>query len=312
MFKSTVKGELITVFSSCGSNPLQLWQVEVKNGHVKRMTDGDISSFVLEIYGCNVSTTYIVAPKGTKGLGINLPYMVMLVKNMNKPFTFEVTIIDGNGVRRRIRVSTFQSKTQIQPLSASMPIALHAGWNKVQVNLAEYTSRSFHTQFAEVANVKVNANIRLRRIYFCESLLSEDELPHDYRLYKPAPTVIKKVRTKEEDKENKKKPPVDITANEIKGSKMNIKLESKTLISKIDKVEGTPAAAASTESEVKVKVDPQAAANEQNTSPEVDTVIEQAAEEAETSIKEEESALKGELPVTEEEIAPEDTKGVSP
>lgn len=34
----------------------------VRNGHIKRLTDADIQSSVLEIMGSNVSTTYITTP----------------------------------------------------------------------------------------------------------------------------------------------------------------------------------------------------------------------------------------------------------
>ena len=76
-----------------GSKPLQIWDKKVRNGHIKRITDPDIQSFVLEIVGTNVSTTFITCPADPrKTLGIKLPYLVMIVKNMKKYFTFEVQV----------------------------------------------------------------------------------------------------------------------------------------------------------------------------------------------------------------------------
>ena len=67
--------------------------IKVRNGHIKRITDQDIQSFVLEIVGTNVSTTYITCPADPKKtLGIKLPYLVMIIKNMKKYFTFEVQV----------------------------------------------------------------------------------------------------------------------------------------------------------------------------------------------------------------------------
>ena len=55
----------------------------VHNGHIKRLTDCDIQSSVLEIMGTNVSTTYISAPEDAKQhLGIKLPFLVMIIKNV--------------------------------------------------------------------------------------------------------------------------------------------------------------------------------------------------------------------------------------
>ena len=53
----------------------------------------NMKSLVLEIVGTNVSTTYITCPADPKKtLGIKLPYLVMIVKNMKKYFTFEVQV----------------------------------------------------------------------------------------------------------------------------------------------------------------------------------------------------------------------------
>lgn len=58
--------------------------VQVRNGHIKRITDQDIQSSVLEIMGTNVSTNYITCPAHPKKtLGIKLPFLVMIIKNVS-------------------------------------------------------------------------------------------------------------------------------------------------------------------------------------------------------------------------------------
>lgn len=70
----------------------------VENGHIKRVMDEDIQSSVLEVAGANVSTAYITCPADpAKTLGIKLPFLVMIVKNLNKYFTFEVQVRAGRG-----------------------------------------------------------------------------------------------------------------------------------------------------------------------------------------------------------------------
>lgn len=65
------------------SKPLQIWNKKVRNGHIKRITDADIQSSVLEIMGTNVSTTFIECPsEKKKTLGIKLPFLVMIIKNV--------------------------------------------------------------------------------------------------------------------------------------------------------------------------------------------------------------------------------------
>merc|ERR1712107_454832 len=137
------------ILYSIGSKPLQIWDKKVRNGHIKRITDQDIQSFVLEIVGTNVSTTYITCPADPKKtLGIKLPYLVMIIKNMKKYFTFEVQVLDDKNVRRRFRASNYQSTTRckdmwkfscvnfinrVKPFICTMPMRLDDGWNQIQV-----------------------------------------------------------------------------------------------------------------------------------------------------------------------------------
>ena len=107
-----------------------------------------------------------------KTLGIKLPYLVMIIKNMKKYFTFEVQVrigwiktailvqfvwlmltkilkqvLDDKNVRRRFRASNYQSTTRwasrdsketncyfrVKPFICTMPMRLDDGWNQIQV-----------------------------------------------------------------------------------------------------------------------------------------------------------------------------------
>jgi hypothetical protein len=71
---------------------------QVKNGHIRRVVDDEVRSLVLEISGTNVATTYITCPiKPRLSLGIKLPFLVMIIKNMKKYFTFEIQILGRGG-----------------------------------------------------------------------------------------------------------------------------------------------------------------------------------------------------------------------
>lgn len=93
MFKNTFQSGFLSILYSIGSKPLQIWDKQVRNGHIKRITDNDIQSLVLEIVGSNVSTAYIICPGDQdKTLGIKLPFLVFIVKNLKKYFTFEIQV----------------------------------------------------------------------------------------------------------------------------------------------------------------------------------------------------------------------------
>lgn len=200
MFKNTYQSGLLSVFYSCGSNPLSIWESEVHNGHIKRLTDNEVNSIVLEIVSTNVATTFIACPKNKQVLGIRLPFLVMIVKNLKRYFSFEITILDDKGMRRRFRISNFQSTTKIKPFCTTMPIGLSGGWNQIQFNLSDFTKRAYGTQFLETLRVQVHANVRLRRIYFADRLYTEEELPQDYKLYLPLERKKKREDKKEEAK----------------------------------------------------------------------------------------------------------------
>jgi hypothetical protein len=58
--------------------------------------------------GTNVSTNFITAPSNPKEtLGIKLPFLVMIIKNLKKYYTFEVQVLDDKNVRRRFRASNY-------------------------------------------------------------------------------------------------------------------------------------------------------------------------------------------------------------
>ncbi len=168
------------------SKPLQIWDATVRNGHVKRITDSEIQSSVLEIMGTNVSTNYIVCPADAKKtLGIKLPFLVMILKNLKKYFTFEVTVLDDKNVRRRFRASNYQSTTRVKPFICTMPMRLDEGWNQIQFNLSDFTRRAYGTNYIETLRVQIHANCRIRRIYFSDRLYSEEELPPEFKLFLP-------------------------------------------------------------------------------------------------------------------------------
>ncbi|GAY58619.1 hypothetical protein CUMW_188390 [Citrus unshiu] len=207
MFKNTFQSGFLSILYSLGSKPLQIWDKEVVDGHVKRPHDEDIQSNVLEIVGPNVQSTYITCPIDPAAtLGIKLPFLVMIVKNLKKYFTFEIQVLDDKNVRRRFRASNFQCRhlvvssvirqfgdvgeetmavTRVKPYICTMPLRLDDGWNQIQLNLADFTRRAYGTNYVETLRVQVHANCRLRRIYFSDRLYSEEELPPEFKLYLP-------------------------------------------------------------------------------------------------------------------------------
>jgi hypothetical protein len=73
----------LSILYSIGAKPLQNWDMSVKNGHIKRLTDLDIESPAIEIIGANVNLNYITCPADANAvLGIKMPTIVLLMKHV--------------------------------------------------------------------------------------------------------------------------------------------------------------------------------------------------------------------------------------
>lgn len=188
MFRNAFqKGGYLTVFYSIGRHPLKFWKCQAREGYCKRVIDEDLNSTVLELMGTNVSTCKISTPtEPYKSLGIKYPFLTIIVKNMQKYCTFEIEIRDHENQLRRFQASNFQPHTRHNMFITQMPLRLDPGWNKIEINLADFTHRAYGTRYVETVSIRMNANIRLRRIYFSDQLYAENQKPTEYRLFVPS------------------------------------------------------------------------------------------------------------------------------
>ncbi|KAG0032195.1 hypothetical protein BGZ82_006634, partial [Podila clonocystis] len=160
--------------------------VHVEEPHIEFTIDETLNSQVLELLSTHLPSTFITTPSlATRTLGIKLPILVFLVKNLGKYWSFEVTILDDRGEKRRFRASNFQTVTRVKPYITTMPLRMDPGWNQIQLNLADYTKRAYGTAYAETLRITIHANCRLRRVYFSDQLVPESELPAEFKLYLP-------------------------------------------------------------------------------------------------------------------------------
>ncbi|KAI8089537.1 Cilia/flagella-associated protein 20/WDR90/C3orf67 [Halteromyces radiatus] len=207
MFRNTFQSGFLSILYSLGNEPLQLWTIHTDESSqdkddsndnnqqvskVERVQDTMISSNVIELV-CNnhaIANTYITCPPLGKGrhrttLGIKLPYLVFIVKNLDQYVSFEVQVVDDKQQTRRFRCSNYQLETRVKPIITTMPLRLEPGWNQMVMDLPDLVKRAYATTYLETARVTVHANCRLRRIYFADRLCSEDELPPEFKLFLP-------------------------------------------------------------------------------------------------------------------------------
>jgi len=187
MFRNTFQSGFLSILYAIGSKPLQIWRKNINNGYVKRITDFEMQSSVIEICGANVSTCFLSCPSNPKQtLGVKMPFLVLLIKYLKKYFTFEVQVIDDKNVKRRFRASNYQSNTRVKPFICTIPMKLDEGWNQIHFNLTDFTRRAYGTNYLETLRVQIHANCRIRRIYFTDQLLSSKSIPDEYRAFSNA------------------------------------------------------------------------------------------------------------------------------
>eukprot|EP01134_Creolimax_fragrantissima_P004031 CFRG4031T1 len=187
MFKNTFQSGMLSVLYSIGSKPLQIWEKSPSNGScTKRVLDDQIQSLVIELSSDDILNTYISCPADPQlTLGIKLPYLVLMVKNMDKYFSFEAEVLDDRNITRRFRASNYQTAVRVKPFLCTLPLRMDDGWNLIQINLSDLVKTAYGTSYAETCRIQIHPNCRIRRVYFADRLYSEEELPSEFRLYYP-------------------------------------------------------------------------------------------------------------------------------
>ena len=143
-----------------------MWDQRVVNGQIKKVIDEILGEPTIELGGTNISTNYIVCPVDEKRtLGIEMPYIVLQLKNMNKYFTFEVCVLDQKidqhtkgdkqgkqvktAVRRRFRASNYQTNSRVMSFISTIPLTLEEGWNQVTFDLSGFCMTAYGTRYLE-------------------------------------------------------------------------------------------------------------------------------------------------------------------
>ncbi|GAW81471.1 transcription factor IIb [Plasmodium gonderi] len=184
MYRNKYQPNVLSLLLSAGSKPLDLWKTKTKKGCVRKVLDDSIKLSAIEIMSENTSDSYIyTAPEKFTSLAITHPFIVLIVKNMNKYFSFRISLMDDKNCRRTFRISNFQTVTRLSNKWCTMPMILNEGWNIIQINLKEYTEKAFKTKYVETTGIQINASVRIRCIYFCDKIYNNDELKEEFKIF---------------------------------------------------------------------------------------------------------------------------------
>ncbi|XP_037951877.1 cilia- and flagella-associated protein 20-like [Teleopsis dalmanni] len=180
----TPRIDAVSVLYSVDNQPLENWDTKVRNGHIKRIHDEELQCMVLQLKGAMLDTTYITTPSFPKNeLNMSLPILVLVIKNVNEPVSFEIQVVDGTGIRRRFRLGTGFTEMNLKPYTCALPLKLQPGWNYLQINLPDILWKSYGTAYSETSRVMIHPNCLLQRIYFCDRICAPEQMPKEFKSY---------------------------------------------------------------------------------------------------------------------------------
>lgn len=180
---STTEVEYKNILSSIGPKPLADWDVNVENGYIKRLTDPEIRTQVLEISGANAQRNFITMPREQNDkLGINLPILSLVTKYLQKFFYIDVLVLDDTKTKRLFRISNTDMKAHVQQTTTKIPMKLVPGWNNVTFDISDFVRSAYGTNYLETLRITIYANCRIRRAYFSNKVLNEDDIPSQFRI----------------------------------------------------------------------------------------------------------------------------------
>ncbi|CAL8070585.1 unnamed protein product [Orchesella dallaii] len=187
LYTTYSKPGLVSIFYNEDQRSFHNWGLEVgsgrKRGRIREAIDHQINTPVLEVAGNHDGSVYMVCPPDpSKCINVNMPYITMLMKDMHGYSSVEFTVLDSLGFSRKICAKNFKSRCVIGELNCEIPMRLSPTWNYASVNLDETLRNAFGTKLMSVQRIKINANVRVRRVYFSEEIFGYKRLPQEFRI----------------------------------------------------------------------------------------------------------------------------------
>ena len=75
--------------------------------------------------------------------------------------------------------------------------------------MSDFTRRAYGSNYVETLRLTLHANCRIRRVYFCDRLYTEEELPLEFKLFVPTSKTTKKAYKPIMPNKNAKQPKVE-------------------------------------------------------------------------------------------------------
>ena len=110
------------------------------------------------------------------------PFLALQLKNLDRFLKIVLRVVDSANKHRTFVMSNRRTTVHLQDNVVQLPMELGLGWQYMNIDLRDITTKCFGTEFVVITNIMIYGSTRIGKIYFQEKPYSDLELPHFMRL----------------------------------------------------------------------------------------------------------------------------------
>ncbi|XP_035701446.1 uncharacterized protein LOC118433548 [Folsomia candida] len=128
--------------------------------------------------------------EGNRSMAEDLPVINFILNDMECYSSVEITVVTINTASiesgeyetkvRKIIARNFRSRTVITDNLLKVHFKLRSSWNNAYLNLEELVRDAWGDNYLVTKMVKINANTRVRRVYFSDQVYGVEDLPKEF------------------------------------------------------------------------------------------------------------------------------------
>nr|XP_031825639.1 uncharacterized protein LOC116423953 [Nomia melanderi] len=172
----------VSLLYSVGEKPLEYWSKrQSQSGRIRKILDSDLLENVIEVQDLEQPDDYgtsILCPSdSSRFLSIELPVLVVVIKNLNSHCRLQVQVVDTQSCLHHFQFTNAESERyNSKGVICRVRVKLEAGWNKLELDLSQLTQAAFNSTYAATQRLQICGNCRLRRVYFIDKHYEHQEV----------------------------------------------------------------------------------------------------------------------------------------
>ncbi|CAK9813903.1 Cilia- and flagella-associated protein 20 [Anthophora quadrimaculata] len=172
----------VSLLYSISDKPLEYWSKQhSQSGRIRKILDSDLLENVIEIQDFEqphgYGTSIICPPDSSQFLNIELPILVIVIKNLNLQCRIQVQVVDTKNCLHHFQFTNAENERQSSKgVICRVKVKLETGWNKLELNLSNLLQTAFKSDYAVTQRLQICGNCRLRRIYFIDKHYDDEEV----------------------------------------------------------------------------------------------------------------------------------------